>query len=574
MPATASRLALAILSLTTLLAWSVVEAKEAPERPKAPAADQPANSLGAARSDDEVIKSIDARIKQGWTDADISPSQRATDGEWCRRVYLDVLGRIPSLDEITAFLKDRDRDKRAKLVDRLLTNDDTEDRYLEQYARNWATIWSNLLIGRTGGMDNRSLIDREGMQQYLRRSFERNKPYDRFVFELVSADGVNKPGEEDYNGAVNYLVEKLDEDGVQATAHVSRLFLGVQVQCTQCHNHPFNTGKQDQFWGMNAFFRQTRSLRTREGRNVVSVRLADQDYAGSSGDPKDATVSYELRNGVLVAVRPTFINGTEINPSGILAEVNRREELARLITSSDELPRAIVNRTWGHFLGYGFTRPVDDMGPHNRVSHPELLDELAVDFKASQFDLKRLIRWIVLSEPYALSSRAGKSNEKDDPALGNPPLFSRFYLRQMRAEELYESLLVATKADETSQKDQDAMKRQWLGQFSIAFGTDDGEEATTFNGTIPQALMMMNSDLVQRATACEPGSMLHDVVQSQLPDKEKINRLYLAALARPATGPEMKLANELWQARKGDSLSATQDIWWVLLNTNEFILNH
>ena len=313
MPFTVCRLT---TTLALLLLGAVVTqatAKEAPERPAAPAeaASTPAK---APRSDAEVIKSIDARIKQGWSDAAVSPSSHATDGEWCRRLYLDVLGRIPSLEEVTSFTKDRDRDKRAKLVDRLLANDDTKDRYLEEYARNWATIWSNLLIGRTGGMDRRSLIDRDGMQQYLRRSFERNKPYDRFVFELVSADGVNKPGEEDYNGAVNYLVEKLDEDGVQATAHVSRLFLGVQVQCTQCHNHPFNSWKQDQFWGMNAFFRQVRPLRTREGRDVVSVRLADEDFAGSSRDPKDATVSYELRNGVLAAVPPKFIDGTESNP--------------------------------------------------------------------------------------------------------------------------------------------------------------------------------------------------------------------------------------------------------------------
>src|SRR5262249_10368821 len=153
---------------------------------------------------------------------------------------------------------------------------------------------------------------------------------------------------------------------------------------------------------------------------------------------------------------------------------------------SEYLAQAHVNRLWAHFLGYGFTKPIDDMGPHNPPTHPELLAALAAELKTRSYNQKELMRWILLSEPYSLSSTTGPRNGKDGPMRGEKPPFSRFYLRQMRAEELYESLLVATQAHNTEgdYAKQEATKREWLDQFSTAFGTDDNEETTTFNGTI------------------------------------------------------------------------------------------
>jgi hypothetical protein len=258
-----------------------------------------------------------------------------------------------------------------------------------------------------------------------------------------------------------------------------------------------------------------------------------------------------------------------IDPSGYVDDVNRRNELAQLVRTSPELPRALVNRLWAHFLGYGFTKPVDDMGPHNAPSHPELLDALAREFAGASFDLKRLIRWITTSEAYSLSSRAGDGND-DDLASGRPPMFSRFYLRQMRPEELYDSLVVATKAGMSDDRDRD----NWLRQFTIALGTDENDETTTFNGTIPQALMMMNGELIQKATATDSGSFLYELASSDLKDAAKIERLYLAALSRPPARDELKLAQKLWVAKNGDTAAALEDIWWAILNSNEFILNH
>ena len=522
------------------------------------------------------VAQINEHIEAMWKEWGLTPSVDATENEWCRRVFLDVIGRIPSVDELNAFLRSNHPDKRSQLVEQLLN----DSKYTEEYARNWTTIWTNLLIGRSGGTDRRSLVNREGMQKYLRDSFATNKPYDRMVHELVTATGSSTPGEPGFNGAVNFLADKVNEDkATLATATTARLFLGLQVQCTQCHNHPFNEWKQQKFWELNAFFRQTRALRRFESetRQVSSIELVNEDFPGESNRPQEADIYYELRNGQLSVAYPVFVNGTSIPASGYVDEVNRRTRLGELIVNSEYLPQAMVNRMWAHFLGYGFTKPVDDMGPHNPPSNPLLLDYVSKEFAKHSFDVKELIRWIVLSRPYALSSRTNSSNEQDDPQLGELPKYSRFYLRQMRAEELYESLLVATAADRSrgTVEEQERARREWLSQFIVAFGNDEGEETTTFNGTIQQALMMFNGDMTRQATSGERGSFLWNIANSsQLRPQEKIDYLYLAALARKPDKNELAVANALFVARKGDMLGALQDMWWALLNSNEFLFNH
>ncbi|MEM7312192.1 MAG: DUF1549 domain-containing protein [Planctomycetota bacterium] len=562
-------------------------------------------SVAAQQADESLavtppqVAQIDSQIVEVWDQFQLTPSNEATDGEWCRRLFLDLIGRIPTVSEVRSFVADRSPDKRAALVDRLLHDEE----YVEDFARNWTTHWTNLLLGRTGGTDDGDLANRAGMQKYLRDSFAREKRYDRLVYELITAEGDTVPGSEEFNGAVNFLVNKLDENAAQATAKTSQLFLGMQVQCTQCHNHPFNEWKQNQFWEMNAFFRQTRALRRfEEGTNDIRfAKLINQDFGGEGATPENAEIYYEQRNGLLKSAYPVFVDGAKIDSqSGFVSDVNRRGELAKMVLKSEYLSLAAVNRMWGHFLGYGFTKPVDDMGPHNDASHPQLLAYLAAEFRNSEYDLKSLIKWIVLSRPYALSSRSNSSNVSDDPQLGVPPKFSKFYLRQMRAEELYESLLVATRAHETrgSYEEQEALKARWLRQFNIAFGTDEGDDTTTFNGSIPQVLMMFNGDMIKKATSSGTGSFLSKIAANEkVKPAKKVEYLYMAALARKPTQNELRVANKLLAFRASDyqnkdkkggnrrrprmskggvepTTAALQDIWWVLLNSNEFIMNH
>lgn len=564
-----NRSLLTAVAMVGLLASSVV-AQEA----TSPRTSKSAATAAPADFNLPQVKTINEQIRAVWSDFKLTGSPPASDGEWCRRVYLDIIGRIPSVEELNAYTGSSDPDKRLKLVNALLN----DDKYTEEYARNLTTIWTNVLIGRAGGTEENTLTSREGMQKYLRDSFARNKPYDTMVTELVTATGMNSPGAEGFNGAVNFLTMKLDENGAQATAQTARIFLGKQVQCTQCHNHPFNEWKQRKFWEFNAFFRQTKALRkfVPGTRDVASVELTDQDFAGEGGNPEEAELFYELRNGLLKVAYPVFIDDTEISKSGYLSDVNRRKELARLIVNSPDMDQAIANRVWAHFLGYGFTKPIDDMGPHNPPSHPELVAYLGKELRANSFNLKELIKWITLSEAYSLSSRATPANKADDPLLGETPKFTHFYLRQMRAEELYESLLVATEAHKTSKsyEEQEKMKREWLSQFVVAFGTDEGDEATTFNGTIPQALMMFNGDLIKQATSIDKSSFLARIASSNLSPAAKIEYLFLAGLARKPNANELAIANKLLVARKGDSAAALQDVWWAVLNSNEFIMNH
>ncbi len=520
------------------------------------------------------VQEINAAIEQQWRDYDIKPAPEAADAIWCRRVYLDVIGRIPTLQELNEFVQDRTPGNRQRLVEKLLE----EDRYAEEYAGHWATVWSNILIGRSGGQDNNALTNRDGMMKYLRDSFASNKPYDRMVHELVTAEGTTKPGAAGFNGATNFLIDKVnEEDAVLATSSTSRIFLGLQVQCTQCHNHPFNQWKQQRFWDFNAFFRQTRALRRFvPGTNDIDhAELVNEDYAGQANDASDALIFYELRNGLVKAAYPVFIDDTAIGVSGYVSEVNRRQELGRLIVNSPYLDKMMVNRMWAHFLGYGFTKPVDDLGPHNTASHPELLDYLAGEVRKNSHDVKDLIRWITLSKPYQLSARHTGGNEVDDPSIGEPPKFSHFYLRQMTAEQLYQSLVTASGATAAgSYERQEQQRRQWLQQFVVAFGTDEGDEATTFNGSIPQALMLFNGELTTQAISDRDGGFLKRVVGEHKTPRDRVTHLFLTGLARRPSRDELTIASKLVAARGGNEVAMLQDMWWAIINSNEFIMQH
>lgn len=538
-------------------------------------ADSPGQVGQSDRSGDageSTIAVIDELIEQTWRDYEIKPSDVVDDSVWCRRVFLDLIGRIPTLAELREFEADRGSDRRANLVDRLLHS----SRYADAYARHWSTVWSNLLIGQTGGDDRRSMINRDGMSQYLRAAFSSNKPYDVFVHDLITATGSAKPGTENFNGAVNFLIDKVNEDkAALATSATSRIFLGLQVQCTQCHDHPFNQWKQQKFWEFNSFFRQTRSLRrfVEDSRDIDHGELVDEDFEGEAFDPDNALIYYEKRNGEIEAAYPVFTDGSAIEVSGFLSDVNRREQLAAKVLESEFMAKVIVNRTWAHFLGYGFTRPIDDLGPHTRTSHPELLDTLAERFRDSSYDLKELMRWITLSKPYQLESHLGSSNKIDDPSVGETPKFSRFYLRQISAEQLYQSMFTISGADQSgSYEQQDAKQRRWLNQFVTAFGNDEGTESTSFNGSIPQALMMFNGELTKAATSVAPGGTLDQIYKQGRTTAERLNLLFKMGLSRNVTPSERRIATAIY--RSGGEAVMLQDMWWAIINSNEFILQH
>ena len=551
-------------SLISLLGWTAVVASLS-------LASKPAT---AADSDAVIVKKINSFLSQGWEDNEVQASPRADDGEFARRVSLDILGHIPRYQRFMEFIESKESDRRERLVDVLLDDED--------YHRNWSNLWGNLLVGRS---NNRAALDR-----WLRRALSRNMPYDRFVFELVSAEGTSAE-----NGAVNFLARHLNNGAVPATAITARIFLGLQVQCTQCHNHPFNDWKQSQFWSMNAFFSGTRRLGNRQ-----AFRLVDM--------PSTEVKFFEKRSGLQEATFRKFVDGTAVT---IDERQRPRQQLAKLMTDPSKpfMARTAVNRLWGHFFGFGFTRPIDDMGPHNPASHPELLEYLATQFREAGYDTKRLIRWIASCEAYNLTSRYGEHNAEDNPAAGTTPLFSKMYVKQFQAEQLYDSLIIATAAHKTGRGYADAEKQRqtWLRQFVQTFGTDENDESTTFNGTIPQALVMMNGGLINSAISTQKGALLQQVVDSASGDihtrsskskprrttkrrtpsaqqlrknryqkiPRKIRTLFMIALARMPTTGEMNSLNGVFKEGKDqDPIHGLQDVFWAVLNSNEFITNH
>lgn len=512
-------------------------------------------------SSDEIIKFINEQIQTGWADNEITPSPVAEDAEWVRRVHLDILGRIPEPDFVSDFLKDKDPAKRAKLIDNLLDD--------EGYVRHLTTVWTNLCIGR----QTPRRVSRAGMTKFFREVFARNRPWNEVVYDIISAEGHFEE-----NGAVNFLLAQMtmNDEQVQATAKTARLFLGMQVQCTQCHNHPFNEWQQDQFWQFNSFLRQTRKI-DHQKPDPQTGRMVD-DYSELVFQPYNFPVFYEKRNGVVMTVDPVFNDKRfrvgDFDPD----ETDLRKEFAKAVTEGDKpyIALAMVNRTWGQFMGYGFTKPVDDMGPHNAASHPELLDRLGTEFVKSGYDVKQLIRWICNSEAYNLTSQITPKNEADNPAAGEVPLFSHMYVKSMEAEQLYDSLIIATNAHKSGRASWDESERQrqqWLQQFVIAFGTDEGDEATTFNGTIPQALMMMNGELIRNAISADKGGFLRETLEGPQKDAQKIQTLYLSTLSRLPNAREMSMSQKLISGSR-DKLAAYQDLFWALLNSNEFIFVH
>ncbi|MDP1799567.1 MAG: DUF1553 domain-containing protein, partial [Planctomycetaceae bacterium] len=446
------------------------------------------------------------------------------------------------------------------------------------YARNFAGVWSNLLIGR----HPQQRVNRPAFEKFLRMSFAANRPWNTMVAEIVGADGRT-----DQNGAANFLVAHLNNQAVPATAITARVFLGIQVQCAQCHNNPLNDMKQATFWELNSLFQQTDSIE----RWVRDPRTGRNEYAFTElvNKPEGGPIFFEAQNGLMKVAFPRFA-GQEVDAG---PEINRRGELARIMTEGEQpqLAAAFVNRLWAHFLGAGFTNPIDDMpidetGSHNPPSHPEVLDHLSKEFISSGYDVKHLIRLICASAPYQLSSHPTATSTNDDPANGELPSFTRAYLKPMTAEQLYDSLVTATRAHESRVSDWEAAEEQrqkWMDQFVVSLENDENDEQGTLSGTYAQALMLMNGELIDRALDLSPGTFLGELIRDKRSETDKIRRLCIAALSRQPTAKELaamqKIVREAGAAKNRPGSprgpgSGYQDLFWALLNANEFALVH
>jgi hypothetical protein len=525
---------------------------------------------------------INGLLAQSWKANNVRPSAKATNLEFLRRTYLDLIGRIATPAEVRYFEMNPDR---AKLIRRLMYEkvkiDGQEFDYAREFANNWANIWTAWLMTRTG-----TPTYREQMHDWLEEHFTKDGSHKDMVEKLLTATG-----DTETNGAVNYVLKHLgdptakgkqDEEGyfdvVPVTSRTTRLFLGLQTQCVQCHDHPFNPDvwKQQHFWGVNVFFRQVKReplTIPRQPNNMPAapkLTLLDDDARNPQG-----MIAFEKRNGAVLLSRATFVDGRKME----LSEGDnrsRRQKLAEMVVTSEQFPKAYVNRIWGHLFGRGVNEQasVDDFGDHNKVVHPELLNYLATEFatetsayefnRSNAYDPKKLIYWICTSEAYSLSSVPNGSNDKPEAEQ----FFSRMLLKAMSPEQLYESLAKATGVERTSSSEWKKKREEWMKKLVVNFGDDEGNEIT-FNGTLIQALMMMNGKELNDAIKNPDRGTLAEIIRKYRTPNRVIEEIYLAALNRRPTAGDSRVL----RFRSNDA-GFYVDLYWTLLNSSEFILNH
>lgn len=658
---------------------AAAQATKNPAKDPAPAAKEPAPVTGTGSPQ---VQEINRLILKGYETIGVKKAaDRATDHEFMRRLFIDILGRIPTPEEIYDFEMERAGNKRAKLVHRVLneTAYAPKDRtgkpvtaiqglkmpkggldYRDAYAANFADLWTNWMLSRSSTHPQY----RDQFRVWLTDQFGGNKefpegtPWNVLVQKVIGANGRTAT-----NNAVVFVLRHLGEplvdpdarkkgerdepakdgmfDAVPITSRVTRLFLGVKTQCVQCHNHPFNKEYvQSDFWGINGFFRQTnrtgntnvavmRNNMTGEIAPVAQLELRDEPAWNMAGINDSGLgrgmVRYERRDGQKSATAPAmlrdiaqFTNGDKFStkqlPAGEipskLSGKTRRQVLGMWITEHDNFAKAFVNRMWGHLFGRGLNKEpsVDDFSSNNEVVHPELLDYLAAEFVKYNYDPKRLLEWICSSDVYSLSHVASKGTAENK----FDPFFARMPLKAMSPEVLFDALAVATRAEtRKDEKEYTRLKANWTQKLTQNFGDDEGNEVT-FNGTVVQALLMMNGREINAEVGAGKkgaGGVVEDVMKkkgsnagaiydelflmtiSRHPTKEEVAKLEEVRMGKaflnssgaapppPTKGPVPKGAppktfTPVPGASGNDDVTYYQDVFWALLNSSEFMLNH
>jgi len=475
-----------------------------------------------------MVERIHARLET----AGVPASPAAADAEFLRRVYLDLHGVVPTFDQVRSFLDDGAADKRSKLIDQLLAD--------PRFAARLADIWDDYLIP----VADDPRYGKQRLAGWLEEAF-RSKSWDRLAYELLTASG-----QRDQDAEVTYMLKgRQTLTPAELTDLTAQYFLGVRLNCAQCHDHPFARWTQNDYWGMAAFFTQIqytdrRQMKSGLIRDDPAVDLNKLDDAAKLGAPK-------------------FLGGDALT-SG--QDTPHREALARWITSPQNpyFARAMVNRTWSQFFGRGLVEPVDDMHEGHPATHPELLDELTQRFVASGFDLRQLSRGIANSAAYQRTSMPAAGNEQD------ATLYSRMAVKVLTPEQLYDSLAVVMPVTNRRKPyGRNADPREEFVQF---FRSDGDPNPTAYDRGIPQTLRMMNSpDLFSPRGA---SATVRRIIEPPASDSEAIQRLYLHVLARRPTDDERRILDEFLARHPGEREQAYVEILWSLINSSEFSLNH
>lgn len=485
-----------------------------------------------------IDKHVFAKLKK----LSLLPSDLCDDAEYLRRVYLDIIGTLPTAAEARRFLADKAKDKRARLVDELLQR--------PEYADYWALRWADILR-----VDRQTLGHKRAYAYYrwIRDGLANNRPYDALVRELLTAEG---PLPEAPAGAFFKVVTKPGE----AASSLSQSLLGVRIACAECHHHPFDRWSQADYQGMKAFF------------DNVSIR------------PNGRGAEYLIAEGKPVASHPR--TGQPIHPYALgtkmpdaSPEGDRRPALAAWMTAPENpwFARNLVNRTWAHFLGRGLIEPVDDVRSTNPPTNPELLDALAKHFIDSKYNQKQLIRTITASRTYQLASRPNATNEKDEQN------YSRARLKRIQAEVLFDMVCQATGVEEKFEGVPEHTRAIQLWDSKVPhyflklFGRPERVSACECERGgepgVAQVLHLLNSPEIQSKLS-HAGGRIAKLVRDLPDDAALVEELYLTFWSRLPTDAEKSTATAHLKQHAARRQQAAEDLAWSLMNSLEFLFNH
>lgn len=487
---------------------------------------------------------IDELSAVKWRKLGLKPSPACDDATFLRRVTVDLCGRLPTAGEARAFLNDAAPNRREALVDRLFASPD----YPAYFANKWGSILRNSSLA---GSDRAAYA----FHNWIKDMLARNRPYDEFVRGIVAASGewADAP-------AINWFWQSRDDQLHQVTADTAQVFLGLRLQCARCHHHPYERWSQEDYFGLAGFY-------TRLGRK-------------SFGEPPPY---FSAPNVTIGETHP--ITGQQIEPKyldGEIAKFAPEEDPRHALVDWMARPenpffaRTLVNRLWGHCFARGLVHEVDDMRETNPPSNPELLDWLAQEFVVHKFDVKHMLRLMVLSRTYQLSSEPTDENRNDRQN------FARYYARRFPAEVFHDAVdQVTGSKTQFGNMSSDARAvdlpherfgSYFLDTFDRPKRVSSCECERSTSATLSQVLLLANSDEIENKLAADQGRIAKLVAGGKT-SPQIVEELYLAAFARYPTAKETIQA-EAYIAGSPDVRRGLEDVLWSLLNSREFVFNH
>lgn len=507
----------------------------------------PAERYAGQPENNEIDRLVYARLKQ----LGHLPSETCTDAEFIRRVTLDGAGLLPTVEETKAFLASTDPKKREKWIDQILQR--------PEWADHWAVKWGDLLRPNPSRVGVKPVLL---MDTWIRQSFRDNKPWDQFVRELLTAQGSSHQ-----DGRVAFLRDK--RDPIDAAAFVGQIFLGVRLECAKCHQHPSERWNQSDYYQLAAFFTQMK----RKGQGISAPISGEPEYWWFA--PGEASIAHPVTNEPLKPKAPAA------EQVSISANQDPRTVLVDWMVKPENplFARATVNRVWQALLGRGIVEPVDDFRASNPPSNAPLLDWLAQDFVAHKFDLKHLMRTIMRSHVYQLSTLPNETN------LADTRNYSRAYRKRLPAEVLLDAVSEVTQTSETftSTPAGTLAKQTWnhklQSEFMDAFGRPNASAECPCERdakpSVVQALHLMNSTRLQARLVDATGRVGKLATGTLAPDSV-VDELYLATFSRLPLPEEKAVAVKvIADAGAGDARkAAVEDVLWALLNSAEFVFNH